>query len=43
MALVPGKRMGAPPRTQVGQFAALQREVNRVVSMTWWDVGRDFC
>ena len=24
------------------QFAALQREVKRVVSMTWWGAGRDF-
>jgi hypothetical protein len=29
--------------TEVEQFAALQREVKRVVSMTWWGVGRDFC
>src|SRR5512133_31953 len=31
-----------PALTEVEQFAALQREVKRVVSMTWWGVGRYF-
>jgi len=38
-----GAHPGTGRQAEVGQFAAMQREVKRVVSMTWWGVGRDFC
>lgn len=33
----------ALPDTEVGQFAALQREQIRVISVACRDIGRDFC